>query len=311
MDLRPLREFEDALIARRVVGRILLAKEFPSDKAKRLYLREHPQADPRNHTVVRVPRKERKKEEESGKERGTGEENDKDKGKGKSIGEEVKEEVHDVKNKLEGLGRSVGKFLNKVPGAVKKFVEDPKARKEHLTKAADALKKAPGKIARGAIKSLKHEAHEFKLAGEGIKLLATGKKMEKEHKDALRTVAVDVAITVAVAALTGGLAAGATGLAKKTAVSFIYGLSKKVALNAVSDGMLGNLSTVQEVMHGVHGGTELFHHLLKLSADEVDTDELLAMWVEASVAKAIEDLSDDDVQAALKETAGSDTDEDE
>jgi hypothetical protein len=259
---------------------------------------------------VRVPRKERKKEEEVGTEKGKGEE-DKEKSKGESVGERVKEEVHDVSHKLEGLGRAVGKFLKKVPGAVKKFVEDPEARKEHLSNAASALKKAPGKVAREAIKHVKHEAHEFKLAGEGVKLLVTGKKLEKEHKDALRTVAVDVALTVAVTALTGGLAAGAAGMAKKTAMSFVTALAKKVALNAVSNGMLGNLTTVQEVMHGVHGGAELFQHLLKVSADEVDTDEILAVWVEASVAKAIEDLGDSDTQEALKEAAGPDTDEDE
>jgi hypothetical protein len=304
MDPRPLREFQDALIAHRVVARVVLAKEFPSDKAKRQYLREHPQADPRNHTVVRVPRKDRAKGDES--ESGSKKAPD----KGESVGEKVKEEVHDVKNKLEGLGRAVGKFLGKVPGAVKKFVQDPKSRKEHLSSAASAIKKAPGKIAREAIKHVKHEAHEFKMAGEGIKLLVTGKELTEKHKSALRTVAVDVAITVAVTALSGGLAAGAAGMAKKTAVSFVTALAKKVALNAVSDGMLGNLTTVQEVMHGVHGGAELFHHLLKVSADEIDTDELLAVWVEASVAKAIEDLGDDEVQEALKEAAGSDTDED-
>jgi DNA polymerase III gamma/tau subunit len=46
-----LRSFEDAVIIRNVVARTKAAMEFPTEKARKDYLREHPDADPKNHTV--------------------------------------------------------------------------------------------------------------------------------------------------------------------------------------------------------------------------------------------------------------------
>jgi hypothetical protein len=46
-----LRSFQDAVIVRNVVARARSAMEFPSEKARKNYLREHPDADPSNHTV--------------------------------------------------------------------------------------------------------------------------------------------------------------------------------------------------------------------------------------------------------------------
>lgn len=46
-----LRNFQDALIARNVVARFKRAMEFSSPEALREYLKEHPNADPKNHHV--------------------------------------------------------------------------------------------------------------------------------------------------------------------------------------------------------------------------------------------------------------------
>ena len=50
MDSR-LRSFEDALIVRNVVARTLSAMEHATPEALRKYMHEHPDADPKNHTV--------------------------------------------------------------------------------------------------------------------------------------------------------------------------------------------------------------------------------------------------------------------
>jgi len=48
----PLREFQDAVIARNVVARVTTAKEFTSPEALQEYLKKHPKADKSKHTVV-------------------------------------------------------------------------------------------------------------------------------------------------------------------------------------------------------------------------------------------------------------------
>ena len=50
-------EFQDALIARRVIARV--AKVHPTDKAKNQYLRDHPKADPAHHTVEKKEKRNR------------------------------------------------------------------------------------------------------------------------------------------------------------------------------------------------------------------------------------------------------------
>jgi hypothetical protein len=50
-----LRSFQDAVIVRNVVARTKAAMEFPTDEARKDYLRDHPGADPSNHTVKKNP----------------------------------------------------------------------------------------------------------------------------------------------------------------------------------------------------------------------------------------------------------------
>lgn len=47
-----LRDFEDARIIRQVVSKFIRAIEFPNEKAFRDYMKDHPKADPDNHSVV-------------------------------------------------------------------------------------------------------------------------------------------------------------------------------------------------------------------------------------------------------------------
>jgi hypothetical protein len=47
----PLREYQDALLVNNVVARVVEATEFPTEKAREVYLKKHPKADPAKHTV--------------------------------------------------------------------------------------------------------------------------------------------------------------------------------------------------------------------------------------------------------------------
>ena len=48
---RTLQDFEDSLITRNLVARVVEATEFPTEEAKKKYLQSHPKADPAKHTV--------------------------------------------------------------------------------------------------------------------------------------------------------------------------------------------------------------------------------------------------------------------
>jgi hypothetical protein len=48
---RTLQDFEDTLIARNLVARVVEATEFPTEEARKKYLQSHPKANPANHTV--------------------------------------------------------------------------------------------------------------------------------------------------------------------------------------------------------------------------------------------------------------------
>lgn len=48
---RTLQDFEDTLIARNLVARVVEATEFPSEESRKKYLQSHPKADPSKHTV--------------------------------------------------------------------------------------------------------------------------------------------------------------------------------------------------------------------------------------------------------------------
>ncbi len=208
-----------------------------------------------------------------------------------------------LKDRLKSLSSKAAQFLKSAPKQVRQFVEDPKARKEALNKAVDAIKKAPGKLGRNAVAAAKKEIHEFKEAGQGIATVLKGGKMSPKQKKALKTVALDVALTVAVVAVSGGIAGGLTGIAKKSAVSYGTAFAKRVALNAVTHG-LGNVVTLQEVQHGTHGLMDL---LSKLAAEKktAKPDEVLGYWVEGLVAKELAGATDEDVIAALEDMEAS------
>ncbi len=143
--------------------RALEAMEFPTDDARKEYLKEHPGADPAKHTV---------------KEHGD------DKGEGGTKGTE-----------------RAKAWLAQAKAEVKSFFTDRKARQEGLTKAASSLKEAPGRAGRAAIEAVKKQVAEAKDVFEGIKSVVGGGSMTDAQKGALKRVALKTATTLAATAL--------------------------------------------------------------------------------------------------------------
>lgn len=75
--------------------------------------------------------------------------------------------------------------------------------------------------AKGIVKAIKHEVHEWKTAASGIKALLTGKKLDHHQKKAIKAVAIHTALVATPMLITGGLSAGLTGAMKGMAVHFL------------------------------------------------------------------------------------------
>jgi parvulin-like peptidyl-prolyl isomerase len=112
---------------------------------------------------------------------------------------------------------------------------------------------------------------------------------------------------VALAAITGGLSVGVTGLAAATFSNFASSIAKKVALNAVTHG-LGNAVKVQELGHLGHG---VFEHLLgavtaaEKAQAQGDDQDLLAAYVTKLVQDELKNIDPDMLAEAIEEAAKS------
>lgn len=206
-----------------------------------------------------------------------------------------------LKGALSKLGKGALSFIRKAPTSVKKFVHDPEARRETLQSAQKSIKAAPRKFVQSAIKAAKHEVEEWKEAGQGIKSVMIGRKMSDSQKKALKAVAIEAAVVVAVTALTSGAALGPTSLAKGVGVTLAKSVAKKIALNAVTHG-LGDMVLLEKIGKG--GMAAVTDVMDKFAADEKLTEEeVLGQWVTALVAQEMTKLSDEDLADAIEDAA--------
>lgn len=254
-----------------------IAMEFPTEKALKTYLKDHPDADPSKHSVAK-PKEEKKTEEHK-------EEED----------EEAPKKTW--KERLKSLSEKAQNFVKAAPKEVKSFITNPAARRKALIAAHKTLEEAPEKMVKSFIKAAKEEVEEFKEAGEGIKTVLKGGKMSKHQKKAFKKVAFHVALTVAAVALTtsGGPLAAAAGFGKS--------MVKHVAMKAASNA-LAHVHVLEEVGHISHG---LAHIVTKLAAEETEkapkmkNDEAVVKLVMAAVAKELEKLDDEDTISEVLE----------
>jgi hypothetical protein len=198
------------------------------------------------------------------------------------------------KSRFQGLSQSAQSFVEKAPKAVKHFFGDDEFRKNTLDEAKSQLTKAPKKLVANLVETAKHEVKEFKTASTGVKNVMSGKKMSKKQKAAFKEVATHLSIAAAAAAFTASGPLIGAGL-------FAKGLATHVALKSVKKS-LANLHLLQELGHIGHGVVHLLEHIAsedKKDSDSSTADEAMAKLVLASVAKEIEQLTDEDFQEVL------------
>ena len=118
------------------------------------------------------------------------------------------------------------KHIKTLKARMKTFHADQKkffAEGEHKPKSKE--RRTFGKMikdkAKGIVTSVKAEGQEWKDAGKAVKKIATGKKLSKHEKHALKTVAIHTAMVVGPMAVTGGLSAGLAGMSKGLAVGML------------------------------------------------------------------------------------------
>lgn len=209
-------------------------------------------------------------------------------------------------DRVKGLGTKAREFVSKAPKEVKKFIEDDDFRRKTLMGVHKALVESPEKFARGVVKAVKHEVHEYKEASQGVSAAIHGKKMTPSQKKAVKTVATHLAIGIAAAALTSSGPLGAAG-------ALVKGMSRHVALKAVSRA-LGHLHVLDEIGHIGHGIEGLMSHLASTGNPQVmlfryaeeaskggdpDVDEVFGNFITASVAKELDNFDDDALEGSL------------
>jgi hypothetical protein len=209
-------------------------------------------------------------------------------------------------DRLKGLGKKAQDFVAKAPKEVKRFIEDEGFRRKTLMGVHEALVKAPEKLAKGVVNTVKHEVHEYKTASKGIASAIRGNKMTSEQKKAVKSVAVHLAIGITAAALTSSGPLAAAG-------ALVKGMSRHVALKAVSRAM-GHLHVLDELGHIGHGVEGLMSHLASTGNAQVmlfryaeeaseggdpDTDEVFGNFITASVAKELDNFDDDALESSL------------
>lgn len=198
------------------------------------------------------------------------------------------------KSRFKGLSESASKFVEEAPKAVKHFFGDDEFRASTLKEAKSALAKAPKKLVTNLVDTAKQEAKGFKTASAGVKQVMTGKKMSKKQKEAVREVTTHVAIAAAAAAFAASGPLMGAGL-------FAKGLATHVALKSVKKS-LANLHLLEELGHVGHGVAQFISHIASEGGKEPDdtaADEALVKLVMASVAKEIEQLTDEDFAEVL------------
>jgi len=273
-------------MAMRVAARYQRAFEFPTPKALKEYLKEHPKADKSKHTVEKKDEHEKKEPE----------------------GSKDQKPKATWKNIMHGLSSKAVSFVKSAPDQVKKFVQDDSFRRQTLMAMHKNLTEAPAKFVKNAWDSAKEEVHEFKEAGEGVKNWMGGKKMSDHQKKAFRKVAIHVAIASIAGALGSEFGAGAAVVSKGVLGSFISSTSKKIAIKAVIK-RLEHLPAYEEIAHIGHHSAEFISTLLEKigtdgqKSDHVDPDEVFQMMIAAAVAKELKHLDPETVQEALEAAA--------
>lgn len=312
-----------ATLAERVLQRV--AKKFTSPEQLKEYLRLHPDADKAKHSVKKQDGTSGKQDQpgkpppipEEAKKEKSGPPPIPDEAKKKKITPPVPESArkkseppkdkndHDEghepegakpgrmeawRDRLKGLSESAVSFARSAPKAVKSFMGDPEFRKNTIGEAKKHLSLAS--VGKRLAETVKHEIKEYKTAAAGVKKVLSGGKMSKHERHAFTTVATHLAIGGAAAAF------AATGPLAGAAI-FAKGLARQIALKSVKKS-LENFHLLDELGHVGHGVAHLLEHIAA-EKQEADPEEVMTNLVLACVAKEMDNLTDEDLVAALND----------
>ena len=243
------------------------AIEFPTQDALDAYMKEHPDADPKNHSVV---------ESTQG-----------------GTGDKVKSTVQSTKaflNKITGISKQMTDAVLKAPAGVQSMITDPKARKEAVAFLAKGAKAAPKVMSKRILKSAKKELHELHHAAKAVAkvLKKPPQKWTKEDRAALYSAGAYVAGAV-IAASGGGPLVAVAAVGK----SFALHVGIKAVHEVFDAGFLHYewAESVLEVVHSV------------LAAEKDDPMEGARIHnLTLAVGKVLDKgISDEDMNAILTE----------
>ena len=134
-------------------------------------------------------------------------------------------------------------YVKRIGDKIKNWSEEEKQFfKEKVHKGGSPERRSWGKAimdkATGAghaiMRGLKHEAREFKAAGQGVMKLMSGGKLDEHDKKAMLSVGKKIVITGLFAAVSGGLAHGAVAFAKHVAMELVPHAIGEVAISGVT-----------------------------------------------------------------------------
>lgn len=248
------------------------AIEFPTEDARKKYLDDHPNADPKNHSVTdsRMP------------------------AKGESPAST------DIKGRLQSLfnsikpKKSIADSLKGASEAVHKVIVSKDSRDEFTSQVAQAVKKSPKTLSSKILESAKSELHELGHAVKASKKLFKKPPgpFSKADKAAFYSAGAYAASTALALIPPGGPMIAAAALGK----SFALHVGIKAASTMLDKGFL-HFEWAETVLHAVAKLASTKSAAEKAEAEEAAFMEGLTRIVGETLAKGI---SDDEIEKIMK-----------
>jgi len=237
------------------------AIEFSSKEEFQDYLKNHPNADPKNHSV--------KKSE---------------------IGAASKA-ISGLLDKMKGAKKSLVNIIKKAPEDTQKMLFDDKARKEAMGKISGGIKKSPEKLAKKILEAAKGEFEEFGHAMKASKKLLKKPPgpFSKEDKKAFYSAGAYVTSAVLAAIPPGGAIAALGAVAH----SFQMHVGIKAASKVLDHGFL-HYEWAETILHvakmGAEGGDK----------NKTKIEEAFFRALAEEVSNQLEELDDDAITEIMK-----------
>lgn len=192
--------------------------EHATEKARKEYLENRPNANPKLHTVKEV-----------------------------SEDSSQKEEKTSLKEQLKNLGSKTKKTLNSLPENAQRAFFDKKYRQELKGDMIGILRKEKDRFIEKGMKSV---TGQFTETADGVKALLKGEKPTVKQVEAMVRMGIKMSV-VGTAAMTGGASAGAMALGNTmvigSVVKFFKGYGVASAKENVLEGLKETIPAVSEM----------------------------------------------------------------